>query len=128
MENGIFVPVDFAKAFESVSHMYVSAFFRKMGLPFGHTHMLLFPFQVPVHLILQARICHGRDFRPKSGVLQSCPLSPLLFFLFISPIVQQLLAATSSVRVLVYADDVMLIFNCCPHHAIEQVQRCLPVF
>ena len=27
-----------------------------------------------------------------------------------------------------YADDVMLIFNCCPHQAILQIHQCLPVF
>ena len=27
-----------------------------------------------------------------------------------------------------FADDVMLIFSCCPRHAIEQIQHCLPIF
>ena len=53
---------------------------------------------------------------------------PLLFSLLISPIIQQLHAAALPVRVLVYADYVMLLFSCCPRQAIEQLQRCLTVF
>ena len=44
MDSGIFVRVDFAKAFNSVSHVCVSPFFRKVGLPPGNTGMLLFLF------------------------------------------------------------------------------------
>ena len=58
MDSGLFVPVDFAKAFDSISHVYASAFFRKMGLPPGHTRMLLFLFQAPMRLILPAGIFH----------------------------------------------------------------------
>ena len=68
MESGLFVPVDCAKAFDSVWHVYASAFFRKMGLPPGRTHMLLFLFQVLVRLILPVGIYQGHDFLPKSGV------------------------------------------------------------
>ena len=128
MERGLFVPVNFSKAFDSASHVYVSAFFRKMGPTSSHTRMLLFLFQAPVHLILPAGICHGHDIRPQSGPRHGCLLSPVLLSLLISPIIQQLRASTSRVRVLVYADDVMLIFNCCPHQAIEQLHRCLPDF
>ena len=53
-------------------------------------------------------------------------MSPLLLSLLISPIIQQLQAATSPIRVLGYADDVMLIFSHRPHRAIEQIHLCLP--
>ena len=52
-------------------------------------------------------------------------MSPLLFSLLTSVIIQQLQVAASPVRVLVYADDGILIFSRSPCHAIGQLHRCL---
>ena len=82
-----------------------------------------FFFQAPVRLILPAGICHGHKSAP-SGEL-GLPLVPAPT---LPPHIQELQAAASSMRVLVYADGVMLIFNCSTCHAIEQLHRCLPVF
>ena len=57
--------------------MYASAFVRKMGLPPGHTYVLVFLFLAPLRRILLAGIRHGHDFCPKCGVPQGCPLSAL---------------------------------------------------
>ena len=72
---------------------------------------LLFLFAAPLMLVLPARIRIGQDFCPKFGVRQGCPLSPLLFCLLISPIVSKLQEQVNNVRILLYADDIMLIFH-----------------
>ena len=108
--------VDLAKAFDSINHNLLWLKLSAMGIG---TKML----RLLQHMYRTARSVVSYDgftsseFPCHKGVRQGCPLSPLLFFLFISDLEHELLANSSGkvrigeqeVRVIMFADDLVLL-------------------
>ena len=117
MTQGCFVPIDFQKAFDSVTHAYAQAFFEMMTLPADVTRLLVALFTA--HII---PVIHGIPFKhypinPTSGVRQGCPLSPSMFAMLISPLALKLTAISPHVSILLYADDLLIIITLPPDEA-----------
>ena len=107
--------VDLAKAFDSINHNLLWLKLSAMGIS---TKMLKLQ-----HMYRTARSVVSYDgftsseFPCHKGVRQGCPLSPLLFSLFISDLEHELLANSSGkvrigeqeVRVIMFADDLVLL-------------------
>ena len=119
MEEGLFCFIDFSKAYDSVTHDYCMAFFTLMGLSFEHIRILLFLFKAPIALVLQGAVYKEKIIRPRSGVRQGCPLSPTLFAMLISPIVQRMQAVSDKITVLLYVDDLLIIIHDVPQDAAQ---------
>ena len=108
--------VDLAKAFDSINHNLLWLKLSAMGIS---TKML----KLLQHMYRTARSVVSYDgftsseFPCHKGVRQGCPLSPLLFSLFISDLEHELLANSSGkvrigeqeVRVIMFADDLVLL-------------------
>ena len=120
-----FLPIDFSKAFDSVTHTYCSVFFQMMGLPQGYVPALLHLFQAPIKLLLPQGIMHLHGYSPTSGVRQGCPLSPILFSMLISPIIAHLRSLNHDIRSLLYADDLLIILPFPQHLCVKLIHGVL---
>ena len=103
MDYGLFLSIDFSKAFDSVHHNYFVAFFTHLGLaPQMITLMMkmltsLFVFGVGKGVVREVQVT------PELGVRQGDPLSLALFAMICSVLVPMLQALSPSNRVLLYA-------------------------
>ena len=106
MDYGLFLSIDFSKAFDSVHHNYFVAFFTHLGLPPQMIalimNMLISPFVFGVGVVREVQVT------PESGVRQGDPLSPALFAMVCSVRVPMLQAASPSIKVPFYGDDLLL--------------------
>ena len=68
--------------------------------------------------------CRYLMIRPTSGIRQGCALSPALFAMLVSPTVQKILRAIPNVTVLLYADDLLIIFTGSPQSCALDVGLC----
>ena len=125
MEQGTFPAIDFSKAFESVSHTYVSAFFQCMSLTPYIIKMLLFFFSTPLQRILLARICLNSAFKPTWGFRQGCPPSAALFARMISPVINALHKGVPKAKLVLYADDMMIIRRWPPEQCYSDIHGCI---
>ena len=124
MENGYFLFIDFAKAFDSVTHQFAATFFTRMALPPELISLIFALFRSPMALVINGGVCLADLKRPTSGIRQGCPLSPALFAMLVSPIVQKILPAVPNVTVLLYADDLLIIFTGSPQSCALDVGLC----
>ena len=120
-----FLPIDFSKAFDSVTHTFCYVFFQMMGLPQGYVPALLHLFQPPIKLLLPQGIMHLHGYSPTSGVRQGCPLSPILFSMLISPIIVNLRSLHQDIRSLLYADDLLIILPFPQHLCVKLIHGVL---
>ena len=81
--QGIFCPMDFSKAFDSVSHVFAKTFFVDMCIPLPIVNLLMNLFAAPICLLVRGGIMPQHRFSPTSGVRQGCPFSPSIFAMLI---------------------------------------------
>ena len=60
-------------------------------------------------LVINGGVCLSSLIWPTSGIRQGCPLSPILFAMLVSPIIHKLNLVSPCIRVLLYADDLLVI-------------------
>ena len=113
-QQGLFCPINFAKAFDLVTHDYFSAFFVFMGRSDQYVNILLYLFRAPIAPIVHEGVQLHHIIRPGSGVRQGCPLSPTLFAMLISPLVSKLNELSECVSILLYVDDLLIIVRAPP--------------
>ena len=116
--QGIFCPVDFSKAFDSVSHVFAKTFFVDMCIPLPIVNLLMNLFAAPICLLVRGGIMPQHRFSPASGVRQGCPFSPSIFAMLISPLAQKLTSVSDTVQNLLYADDLLIIVTGEPAQAV----------
>ena len=112
--DALFCPIDFKKAFDSVSHEYTRTFLNLMQLPDSLISLCLLLFTAPICVLVRDHIYTDHKILPRSGVRQGCPFSPTIFAMLISPIIHKLMDLSEHVQVLLYADDLIIIIECDP--------------
>ena len=112
--DALFCPIDFKKAFDSVSHEYTRTFLNLMQLPDSLISLCLLLFTAPICVLVRDHIYSDHKILPRSGVRQGCPFSPSVFAMLISPIIHKLMDLSVHVQVLLYADDLIIIIDCDP--------------
>ena len=117
--EGLFCPIDFQKAFDSVSHAYAFAFFEMLSIPADMTRLLMALFTAPIVPLVKGVLFRSAPIFPTSGVRQGCPLSPSVFAMLISPLAIKLEETSEFVRVLLYADDLLIIITLPPAAAAQ---------
>ena len=111
MTQGLMCPVDFSKAYNSVSHEYTASFFTLMGLPQYLINVLILLFHAPMALIVHDSFRPDQRIHPTSGIRQGCPLSPTPVALLISRVAVYLSDVNSCIEILLYADDLLIIIT-----------------
>ena len=116
--QGIFCPVDFSKAFDSASHVFVKTFFMNMGIPLPIINLLMELFTAPICLLVRGVVMPQHRFSPASGIGRGCPLLPSIFAMLISPLAQKLMSISDRVQVLLYTDDLLIVVTGEPVNAV----------
>ena len=112
--DALFCPIDFKKAFDSVSHEYTRTFLNLMQLPDSVISLCFLLFTAPICVLVRHHIYADHKIFPCSGVRQGCPFSPSVFAMLISPMIHKLMDLSVHVQVLLYADDLIIIIDCDP--------------
>ncbi|KAK3545148.1 hypothetical protein QTP70_001570 [Hemibagrus guttatus] len=111
--------LDQEKAFDRVSHAFLFALLRRMGFGPGFVTMVRLLYAGAVSHVIVNGHCSGL-IEQRGGVRQGCPLSPLLYVLYLEPLAEQLRrkpafqglhipgAGGTRAKVSVYADDATL--------------------
>ena len=120
LNEGCFLFVDFSEAYDSVTHQFASTFFPSLSFPPQLVTLLQNLFKSPKALDINGGVCLSSLIWPTSGIRQGCPLSPILFAMLVSPTIHKLNSVSPSIRVLLYADDLLVIIRDtlseCPAH------------
>lgn len=102
--------IDVEKAFDKVSRAYLPAVLKQYGVGEAITQIL----QNAMHDQISVRYPDGSYSEPFStncGVKQGCPLSPLIFSLYIDLVLRHVgpdLAGLDGLKIFAYADDLVL--------------------
>ena len=78
-EEGTFLSIDFAKAYDSVSHAFFEAGMQYLGLPEDITGLLVHSLCGEVQLCVDNGVAPGVSMTAQSGIRQGDPLSPPIF-------------------------------------------------
>ena len=128
MSEGCFLFIDFAKAYDSVTHQFAASFFKALCFPPELVTLLLNLFKSPMALIINGGVCLDTLIWPTSGIRQGCPLSPILFAMLVSPIISRINSVSASIKVLLYADDLLVIIRDPPHVCVQHLTALGDVF
>lgn len=111
------IQVDFSKAFDMVCHDILFAILEHTGLGSVLCDGVRMAYQnCTTNLVVNGELSQRIDVR--ASVRQGCPMSPLLFALFLEPLCRKIINSnvlqgfrllSCDVRVLAYADDVAII-------------------
>ena len=109
--------MDFQKAFDSVSHHLLWKKLKSLGLNCQILKLLVNMYK-KAKAVLRINGILSNTINCNKGVRQGCPLSPILFCLYVSDLVPSIGAVVGGVRLfdetingLLYADDVVLLAN-----------------
>ena len=109
---------DFRAAFPSLSHAYLHAALRALGLP---THLLNFIQNLydchKCNIVVAGSGLH-EGFGIQAGIRQGCPLSPLLFALVIDLLLRRMQRLHPEITIRAFADDIAVV--------APDVLACLP--
>lgn len=101
---GLLLLVDLKRAFDSVPHAALLQLLQLLGFH-GSTLSII---QAMYHNVECAPVVHGDThvkYVLKRGIRQGCPISPLLFLLYVEPAARLLALAHPTVPRFLYADD-----------------------
>ena len=109
-ENWCLVSLDFSKAFDRVDRKFLMQLLRKMNIP-PNLVRLIEKIYSKTTAQLNVNGFLSKEFRTERGVRQGCPLSALLFIIFLEPLLNILRsndweAEPTDRRIISYADDV----------------------
>lgn len=105
-EDGIWISLDFAKAFDSLSHNMIRAYLSHLDIPPKVIDLLDTYMKGPVHILVNQTMT--QDYiNPTSGIRQGDTLSPSIFSLVTTLLVYALKRRTPTTMVHLYADDTL---------------------
>lgn len=112
--KGFLLSVDLERAFDNVDHAFLWKVLEKFSFPAGFIQCLKSLYNKATSKIL----LHGfltPEVKIQSSVRQGCPLSMILFVLYVEPLIRNLHASSSGVlvygkflKVIAYADDITI--------------------
>ena len=79
MQEGVMIPIDFSKAYDSIQHNYMVAFFLRIALPIPLIALLMALFKAPFLFGVARGVVKDVHVHPQSGVKQGDPLSPAIY-------------------------------------------------
>ena len=121
-KEGIYVALDYSKAYDTVSHFFAESVFRYMNMPSSITAVLLSLLKAPLVFIVGGGVYMDHEVLPKSGIRQGDPLSSALFSLIAALIIPDLDKLPFTVITLMYADDVLLFIPGTLREATERLE------
>lgn len=112
--KGFLVSLDLQKAFDSVNHRFLWKILLKYGFPEKLVTCLTNLYSTATSSVLYNGFL-TKEFQIKSSVRQGCPLSMVLFVIYIEPLIRKLQSSISGIlvydrflAVTAYADDLTI--------------------